>query len=70
MLPISSKQTFGVTFYINRGKEKKNGECPVMMRININARLTQRLLDCGYISKQRIITPAQVKIIIEELGVP
>ena len=38
--------------------------------ININTRLSRRLLDCGYISKQRIITPAQVKIIIEELGEP
>jgi len=25
-----------LTFYINRTKEKKNGECPVMLRININ----------------------------------
>lgn len=33
---MSLKSTFGVTFYINRSKEKKNGECPVMMRININ----------------------------------
>ncbi|MDI9312372.1 MAG: DUF4248 domain-containing protein, partial [Limnohabitans sp.] len=38
--------------------------------ININTRLSRRLLDCGYISKQRIITPAQVKIIVEELGEP
>ena len=33
---MSLKSTFGVTFYINRSKEEKNGECPVMMRININ----------------------------------
>ena len=33
---MSSKSTFGLTFYINRTKQKKNGECPVMMRININ----------------------------------
>ena len=35
---MSLKSTFGVTFYINRSKEKKNGECPVLMRININGR--------------------------------
>ena len=33
---MSSKTTFGLTFFINRSKEKKNGECPVMLRININ----------------------------------
>lgn len=33
---MSLKATFGLTFYINRAKQKKNGECPVMMRININ----------------------------------
>lgn len=38
--------------------------------LNINTKLSQRLLDSGYIAKQRIITPAQVKIIIEELGEP
>jgi hypothetical protein len=38
--------------------------------LNINSRLGKRLVDCGYISKQRILTPAQVKIIIEELGEP
>lgn len=38
--------------------------------LNINTKLSQRLLDSGYITKQRIITPAQVKIIIEELGEP
>ena len=33
---MSSRTSFGLTFYINRAKEKKNGECPVMLRININ----------------------------------
>ena len=33
---MSSKTTFGLTFFINRSKERKNGECPVMLRININ----------------------------------
>ena len=33
---MSSKTTFSLVFYINRTKEKKNGECPVMLRININ----------------------------------
>jgi site-specific recombinase XerD len=33
---MSSKTTFSLVFYINRSKEKKNGECPVMLRININ----------------------------------
>lgn len=33
---MSSKTTYGLTFYINRAKEKKNGQCPVMLRININ----------------------------------
>jgi site-specific recombinase XerD len=33
---MSSRTSFGLTFFINRTKEKKNGECPVMLRININ----------------------------------
>ncbi len=33
---MSSKSTFSLVFYINRTKEKKNGECPVMLRITIN----------------------------------
>ena len=33
---MSSKSTFGLAFYINRTKQKENGECPVMMRISIN----------------------------------
>lgn len=33
---MSSKTSYGLTFYINRTKQKKNGECPVMLRININ----------------------------------
>lgn len=33
---MSSKTTFGLTIYINRTKQKKNGECPVMLRINID----------------------------------
>ena len=33
---MSSKTSYGLTFYINRAKEKKNGECPVLLRININ----------------------------------
>lgn len=38
--------------------------------LNFNQRLSQRLADVGYQGVQRIITPAQVKIIIEELGEP
>lgn len=33
---MSTKSSFSLIFYINRTKEKKNGECPVMLRININ----------------------------------
>lgn len=33
---MSSRTSFGLTFYINRTRERKNGECPVMLRININ----------------------------------
>ena len=33
---MSSRTSFGLTFLINRTKEKKNGECPLMLRININ----------------------------------
>jgi hypothetical protein len=33
---MSSKSTFSLVFYINRTKDKKNGECPLMLRININ----------------------------------
>ena len=33
---MSSKTSYGLTFYLNRTKEKKNGDCPVMLRININ----------------------------------
>ena len=33
---MSSRATFSLVFYINRTKQKKNGECPVMLRININ----------------------------------
>ena len=33
---MSSKKSYGLTFYLNRTKEKKNGDCPVMLRININ----------------------------------
>ena len=35
---MSSKSTFSLVFYINRTKDKKNGECPVMLRININGK--------------------------------
>ena len=35
-IAMSSKTSYGLTFYINRAKEKKNGECPVLLRININ----------------------------------
>lgn len=38
--------------------------------LNFNQRLSQRLSDAGYQGVQRIITPAQVRIIIEELGEP
>ena len=33
---MSSRTSFGLTLYINRTRERKNGECPVMLRININ----------------------------------
>jgi site-specific recombinase XerD len=33
---MSSKSTFGLLFFLNRTKQKKNGECPVMLRITIN----------------------------------
>jgi integrase/recombinase XerD len=33
---MSSKTSYGLTFYLNRTKLKKNGDCPVMLRININ----------------------------------
>lgn len=33
---MSSRTSFGLTFYINRTRERKNGECPVMLRINLN----------------------------------
>lgn len=33
---MSSKTTFSLVFYINRTKDKKERECPVMLRININ----------------------------------
>lgn len=49
---MSSQSTFGLTFYINRSKEKKNGECPVMMRISING---QKLA----VQVQRFIKPAE-----------
>ena len=32
---MSSNTTFRLVFYINRIKDKKNGKCPVMLRINI-----------------------------------
>ncbi len=35
-IAMSLKTSYGLTFYINRAKEKKNGECPVLLRININ----------------------------------
>jgi hypothetical protein len=33
--------TFAILFYINRQKIKKNGMCPLMGRISINAEVTQ-----------------------------
>jgi site-specific recombinase XerD len=36
LIAMSSKTSYGLTFYLNRTKEKKNGDCPVMLRININ----------------------------------
>ncbi len=36
IIAMSSKTSYGLSFYINRAKEKKNGECPVLLRININ----------------------------------
>lgn len=33
---MSAKSSFSLVFYINRTKARKNGACPVMMRININ----------------------------------
>jgi site-specific recombinase XerD len=41
---MSSKATFSLVFYINRTKARKNGECPIMLRININgSRVTMAL---------------------------
>lgn len=34
--PMSTKSSFSLVFYINRTKARKNGACPIMMRININ----------------------------------
>lgn len=33
---MSAKSSFSLVFYINRTKARKNGACPVMLRININ----------------------------------
>jgi hypothetical protein len=33
--------TFAVLFYINRQKIKKNGMCPLMGRISVNAEIAQ-----------------------------
>ena len=33
--------TFAVIFYINKSKRKKNGLCPVMGRISVNAETAQ-----------------------------
>ena len=33
--------TFAVIFYINKSKRKKNGLCPVMGRISVNAEIAQ-----------------------------
>ena len=33
--------TFAVIFYINKNKVKKNGLCPVMGRISVNAEIAQ-----------------------------
>ena len=35
---MSSRNSFNLFFYINRSKQKRNGECPVMLRITINGR--------------------------------
>ena len=35
---MSSRNSFNLFFYINRSKQKKNGECPVMLRITLNGR--------------------------------
>lgn len=35
------RSTFAVLFYLNRSKKKKNGECPLMGRITIDAKVSQ-----------------------------
>lgn len=35
---MSSRNSFNLFFYINRSKQKRNGECPVMLRITLNGR--------------------------------
>ena len=49
---MSSKSTFSLVFYINRTKAKKNGECPVMLRITING-------DAVALRLKRFIEPDQ-----------
>jgi hypothetical protein len=49
---MSSKSTFSLVFYINRTKAKKNGECPVMLRITING-------DAVALRLKRFIVPDQ-----------
>ena len=35
---MSSRTTFALFFYINRTRIRKNGECPLYLRISINAK--------------------------------
>jgi site-specific recombinase XerD len=35
---MSSRNSFNLFFYINRSKQKRNGECPVMLRITLSGR--------------------------------
>jgi site-specific recombinase XerD len=41
MKTINKRSTFAVLFYINKAKVKKNGLCPVMGRITIDAQVAQ-----------------------------
>jgi hypothetical protein len=36
----NNRSTFGLLFYINTGKTKKSGKCPVMGRISVDGKST------------------------------
>jgi len=49
---MSSRATFSLVFYINRSKARKNGECPIILRITING-------DAVALRLKRFIVPDQ-----------